>query len=112
MNRNPHALTIGRAFVYTMFWVAMACCFCGWVYWYYDQTRAFMWMSGYMLEWMLSFDNLFVFHMIFNVYKCPDYQKHKALYLGICGAVFFRVIFIFVGEYLMHAMWFMHLVFG
>jgi tellurite resistance protein TerC len=50
--------------------------------------------------------------MIFNVYKTPDYQKHKALYLGICGAVFFRVIFIFVGEYLMHAMWFMHLVFG
>jgi tellurite resistance protein TerC len=112
MNRNPHAMTMGRAFAYTMFWVAIAGCFCGWVYWFYDANHAFMWASGYMLEWMLSFDNLFVFHMIFNVYKTPDYQKHKALYLGICGAVFFRVIFIFVGEYLMHAMWFMHLVFG
>lgn len=30
-----------------------------------------MWMSGYMLEWMLSFDNLFVFHMIFSVYGMP-----------------------------------------
>jgi tellurite resistance protein TerC len=112
MNRNPQSLTMMRAFVYTMFWVAMACCFCGWVGWYYTKAHAFMWMSGYMLEWMLSFDNLFVFHMIFNVYKTPDHQKHKALYLGICGAVFFRVIFIFVGEYLMHAMFFMHLVFG
>ena len=84
----------------------------GHVNWYYSQAHAFMWMSGYMLEWMLSFDNLFVFHMIFQVYGCPDNQKHRALFLGICGAVFFRVAFLFVGEYLMHKMFFMHLVFG
>jgi tellurite resistance protein TerC len=71
-----------------------------------------MWMSGYMLEWMLSFDNLFVFHMIFSVYCCPDNLKHRPLYLGIMGAVVFRLAFIFVGEYLMHTMTFMHLVFG
>jgi len=71
-----------------------------------------MWMSGYMLEWMLSFDNLFVFHMIFSVYQTPDHLKHRPLYLGICGAIVFRLAFIFVGEYLMHAMYFMHFVFG
>lgn len=71
-----------------------------------------MWLSGYMLEWMLSFDNLFVFHMIFQVYGTPDHLKHRPLYLGICGAVFFRLIFIFVGEFLMHALFFMHFVFG
>jgi len=64
------------------------------------------------LEWMLSFDNLFVFHMIFSVYCCPDALKHRPLYMGIMGAVVFRLIFIFVGEYLMHTMSFMHLVFG
>lgn len=36
-----------------------------------------MWLSGYMLEWMLSFDNLFVFHMIFSVYQTPDHLKHR-----------------------------------
>merc|ERR1740115_302342 len=35
MSRNPQMLTIGRAIVYTMFWVLMACCFGGWVYMYY-----------------------------------------------------------------------------
>jgi tellurite resistance protein TerC len=69
-------------------------------------------MSGYMLEWMLSFDNLFVFHMIFSVYGTPDHMKHKPLYLGIVGAVFFRLVFIFIGEYLMHVMYFMHFIFG
>jgi len=112
MNRNPKSMTMMFAVVYTLFWVACACAFCGWVYWYYSPSSAFMWMSGYLLEWMLSFDNLFVFHLIFNVYGTPDHLKHKALFLGICGAVFFRVIFIFVGEYLMHAMFFMHFVFG
>jgi len=112
LHRNPHALTVGRAIFYTIFWILMACAFCGWVAWWYNPSSAYMWMSGYMLEWMLSFDNLFVFHMIFSVYGCPDNLKHRPLYLGIMGAVVFRLVFIFIGEYLMHAMTFMHLVFG
>ena len=62
------------------------------VYIYYrnGHNAAFDWSSGYMLEWMLSFDNLFVFHMIFQTYATPDHLKHKPLFWGICGAVFFR----------------------
>jgi len=112
LNRSPQKLTVARAICYTVFWVFCACIFCGWVYWYYGANQAWMWMSGYMLEWMLSFDNLFVFHLIFTVYATPDRLKHRPLYLGICGAVFFRLVFIFIGEYLMHAMFFMHLLFG
>merc|ERR1719272_1307219 len=112
LNRHPQALTISRAIMYTIFWILMACCFCAWVYWYYGSNQAYMWMSGYMLEWMLSFDNLFVFHLIFSVYGTPDKLKHRPLYLGIMGAVVFRLVFIFIGEYLMHAMYFMHFVFG
>jgi len=112
LNRHPQALTISRAIMYTIFWILMACCFCAWVYWYYGSNQAYMWMSGYMLEWMLSFDNLFVFHLIFSVYGCPGNLKHRPLYIGIIGAIFFRLAFIFVGEYLMHAFYFMHIVFG
>merc|ERR1719183_1330267 len=110
LHRNPQALTVTRAIFYTLFWMVAACGFCGWVAWWYSPSSAYMWMSGYMLEWMLSFDNLFVFHVIFSVYACPDNLKHRPLYLGIMGAVVFRLIFIFIGEYLMHAMSFMQLV--
>jgi len=112
LHRNPSALTLTRAAFYTMFWIAMAGCFAGWVAWWYSPASAYMWASGYMLEWMLSFDNLFVFHMIFSVYGCPDNLKHRPLYLGIMGAVVMRLAFIFIGEYLMHTMFFMHFVFG
>merc|ERR1719181_2734930 len=112
LNRNPKALTMTRAVVYTLFWMFMAFCFCGWISYTRGTNAGYMWMTGYLLEWMLSFDNLFVFHMIFSVYGCPDNLKHRPLYLGIMGAVVFRLAFIFIGEYLMHAMTFMHLVFG
>jgi len=112
LNRNPQALTMKRALLYSMFWMVMAGAFCGWVTYAKGTNAGYMWMSGYLLEWMLSFDNLFVFHMIFSVYGCPDYLKQRPLFLGILGAVVFRLVFIFIGEYLMHALSFMHLIFG
>jgi len=112
LNRNPAALTVKRAISYTLFWIACAGGFCGWVASWYGEAAAYMWWSGYMLEWMLSFDNLFVFHLVFTSYACPDHLKHRPLFCGIVGAVIMRLLFIFVGEYLMHAMGFMHLIFG
>jgi len=112
LHRNPKALTLGRAACYTIFWVACAGAFCYYVYRRYGWNSAFDWTSGYMLEWMLSFDNLFVFHLIFSVYATPDHLKHKPLYYGICGAIFFRLLFIFIGEYMMHSMAFAHFLFG
>ena len=35
---------------------------------------------------------MFVFHLIFCVYATPDYLKHRPLYLGILGAVVFRLV--------------------
>eukprot|EP00927_Polykrikos_kofoidii_P018415 TRINITY_DN1852_c0_g1_i2.p1 TRINITY_DN1852_c0_g1~~TRINITY_DN1852_c0_g1_i2.p1 ORF type:complete len:443 (+),score=69.57 TRINITY_DN1852_c0_g1_i2:67-1329(+) len=112
LNRNPRRLTLRNAVLYSLFWIACAFGFCGWVWHSYGQVQASMWMSGYILEWMLSFDNIFVFHLIFKAYGTPDHLKQRPLYFGICGAVFFRLVFLFVGEYLMHAMFLMHIVFG
>eukprot|EP00747_Dinoflagellata_sp_TGD_P134382 gnl/TRDRNA2_/TRDRNA2_175313_c0_seq7.p1 gnl/TRDRNA2_/TRDRNA2_175313_c0~~gnl/TRDRNA2_/TRDRNA2_175313_c0_seq7.p1 ORF type:complete len:434 (+),score=95.08 gnl/TRDRNA2_/TRDRNA2_175313_c0_seq7:92-1393(+) len=112
LNRKSRSLTMTRAVIYTLFWVFIAGCFGTWVYVWFGPPQAFMWASGYMLEWMLSFDNLFVFHMIFSVYGTPNRLKHKPLFWGICGAVFFRLLFIFLGELLMHTMFFMRFVFG
>jgi tellurite resistance protein TerC len=61
---------------------------------------------------MLSFDNIFVFHLIFQIYSTPDELKHKPLFWGICGAVFFRLIFLFIGEYMLHSLVFAHILFG
>ena len=71
-----------------------------------------MWMSGYVLEGILSFDNLFVFHLIFSAYGRHGNLKHRPLYLGIIGAVVFRLAFIFLGSHLMHSFIFSQIEFG
>lgn len=112
LHRGNKALGVGIAAAYTFFWVLMAGVFSGYIYWRFGAHQAFNWGSGYLLEWMLSFDNIFVFHLIFQVYGTPDDQKHRPLFLGICGAVFFRLIFLFIGEVMLHSMMFAHILFG
>lgn len=60
------------------------------------QQQAFQWASGYLLEWMLSMDNLFVFHLVFAAYQTPSDQIHKAAFVGILGAVVMRGVFFMV----------------
>lgn len=112
LHRNTRSLSMATAVLYSFFWIACAFCFCCGIYIWYGASKAFMWGSGYMLEWMLSFDNLFVFHVIFSVYGTPTHLKHRPLSLGIWGAIFFRLGFIFLGEYLLHTLTLLHLVFG
>lgn len=70
------------------------------------------WCSGYTLEWLLSIDNLFVFHLIFRLYKTPTKVIHKALFFGIFGAVIFRfALFALVRQLLDLVTWF-RFVFG
>jgi len=112
LHRSNKALSLGQAGLYTLFWVAMAGAFCGYIFYLRGHAQAFNWASGYLLEWMLSFDNIFVFHLIFKIYSTPDELKHKPLFWGICGAVFFRLIFLFIGEYMLHSLVFAHILFG
>merc|ERR1719454_567123 len=90
----------------------MAGAFCIYIYFHRGLNDAFSWATGYLLEWMLSVDNLFVFHLVFNLYGTPDHLKHKPLFWGIVGAIFFRMLFFVIEEYLLHSLWWMHIVLG
>ncbi|MDB5388086.1 MAG: ygjT [Planctomycetaceae bacterium] len=54
-------------------------------------------LTGYLLEEMLSVDNLFVFVLIFQFFRVPPSYQRTVLYWGIIGAIFFRAIFIVLG---------------
>mmetsp|Transcript_153242 Transcript_153242/g.372042 ORF Transcript_153242/g.372042 Transcript_153242/m.372042 type:complete len:540 (+) Transcript_153242:65-1684(+) len=90
-----------------MVWVAVAALYMWGVWARMGRTYGVEWVSGYILEWMLSMDNLFIFHLVFQTYKTPQAQIHKAVFVGIIGAVVMRLIFFMVVSTLLHAVgWF------
>lgn len=78
----------------------------------YNNNLALEFITGYIVEYALSIDNVFVMLMIFASFKVPQKYYHKVLIWGILGAVVMRFIFIFVGASLISRFdWIMY-IFG
>lgn len=65
-------------------------------------TKALEFLTGYIVEYSLSVDNLFVFVMLFAFFKADGKQELKALQWGIYGAMVLRLVFILAGVTLIH----------
>jgi tellurite resistance protein TerC len=52
--------------------------------------------AGYLVEYSLSVDNIFVFMMIFAYFSVPVAYQHRVLFWGILGAAAMRMVFIFL----------------
>jgi len=67
-----------------------------------NRTVAMEWFSGYMLEWILSVDNLFLFHLVLDTFKTPAGLVHKAVFSGIAWALCVRLVIFMVMSKLLH----------
>ena len=76
------------------------------------QQTALEYISGYLMEWSLSIDNIFVFILIFSSFKVKEKYYGRVLLIGILMAIFFRVIFITAGVALVHKFEWILLIFG
>ncbi|MGE4158190.1 MAG: TerC family protein [Planctomycetota bacterium] len=86
----------------TLAWMSMALLFCLFLGWRNGKETALQFFQGYLVEEMLSVDNLFVILVIFKAFKVPEEFRHRVLYWGILGAVVMRLIFILAGVALIH----------
>jgi TerC family integral membrane protein len=68
-------------------------------------------LSGYLVEYSLSVDNIFVFVLVLGYFAVPSRYQHRVLFYGILGALVFRGAFIALGAALMQFHWIV-LVFG
>ncbi len=78
----------------------------------YRQNLGIEFLTGYVIEYALSVDNIFVIVLIFSAFAVPEKYYHRVLFWGILGAIVMRFIFIFVGATLItHFNWILY-VFG
>ena len=104
LSKSSAEISIKKALMQTLFWVALAFGFFGFVWYEYGKAPALEYISAYLMEWSLSIDNIFVFILIFTFFRIRADHVARALLIGILMAIIFRVIFITVGVVLVVAM--------
>ena len=105
-------VSIKEASLMVAAWIALAALFGAAVWLTLGQTKALEFFTGYVIEYSLSIDNMFVFIMIFAYFAVPPENQPKVLIWGILGAVLMRFIFIFIGVQLITQFKFMIYIFG
>lgn len=119
-NRKAHVVSFKEATIWSAVWVVLALIFAVIFYFYttskfgpdVGQTKALEFLTGYVIEYSLSIDNIFVFVMVFSYFAIPPEYKHRVLFYGILGALFFRAVFIAMGSALMQFHWVIYLFGG
>mmetsp|Transcript_126491 Transcript_126491/g.219307 ORF Transcript_126491/g.219307 Transcript_126491/m.219307 type:complete len:477 (+) Transcript_126491:131-1561(+) len=112
LNRMLTRRSVFSAFCYAAFWILCAVCFCTYIHVTRGTEAAVNWGTGYLFEWMLSLDHLFVFQRIFSVFGTPMSQRHKPLFVGIVGAVCLRMPAFCAEQALIHSSAWIHYLFG
>ena len=77
-----------------------------------DPVKALEFLTGYVIEYSLSVDNIFVFILIFTYFAVNGRYQHKILFWGILGALIMRGIFIFAGVALINRFHWIVIIFG
>jgi len=88
-----------RSLIWSGVWISTALLFNLFIYLYLEDgpQKALEFLTGYLIEYSLSVDNLFVFLMIFSVMGVPAENQPHVLKWGILSAIIFRIIFIVAG---------------
>lgn len=78
----------------------------------YNNELAVDFITGYLIEYSLSVDNLFVILLIFNSFAVPNEYYKKVLQWGVLGAIVLRLVFIFSGSIIVSQFHWVLYIFG
>lgn len=92
----PHS--VSRDVVKTVAWICVAAAAAATIAAADGRTRALEFVTGYVIEYSLSVDNLFVFLLVFRFFKVPRDAQEAVLFWGILGAMLLRGAMIVVGK--------------
>ncbi|MGC3980958.1 MAG: TerC family protein [Steroidobacteraceae bacterium] len=108
-SRGSTVLSVPQALKRTVIWIVVALAFGAVVYFMYENPTAganasvsghdafIQYVTGYILEWSLSVDNIFVIAIIFSYMNIPMQFQYRVLFWGIVGAIVLRGVMIMAG---------------
>lgn len=117
-NGDPLPVPVRTALLKSAAYVSLALLFCAGLWLTYGatpmerQTKALEFLTGYLIEWSLSVDNIFVFVLIFARFGVPAAYQHRVLFWGILGALVMRGAMILLGTALLREFDWIMVLFG
>jgi tellurite resistance protein TerC len=111
-HRDARPVSMREAAVWVTIWVALGLGFGAWIFLTRGVTSGGEYLAGYLIEYSLSMDNVFVFAVLFAYFGVPAVYQHRLLFWGVLGAIVFRAIFIVAGIALLNALHFVIYIFG
>jgi tellurite resistance protein TerC len=97
INRGGRRVSMRKAAVSSVVWVLLALGFAAWIQWAEGAAKAGEFVTGYVIEYSLSMDNLFVFIVVFAFFKVDPRHQHRVLAWGIIGSLIMRGAVIGIG---------------
>jgi len=111
-HRKSHEPSLRESAWWTAFWCSLAALFNGLIWWMTDLHHAVQFLTGYIVEWSLSMDNVFVILVIFTFFNVPLKYQYRVLFWGILGAIVMRLTFILAAGVLIQKFDWMMPLFG
>ena len=111
-NRKAHTVSVREAGTWTAVWVSLALIFNLGLYFVAGPQIGLEFLTGYLIEYSLSVDNIFVFVLIFSAFAVPPQYQHRVLFWGILGALVMRGAMIALGAALIANFHWIIYVFG
>ena len=90
-------LSVREAAVRSAVWVLLALLFAAGIFWFQGQRAGTEFITGYLVEYSLSVDNIFVMVLIFSYFDVKEEYQHRVLFWGILGALVMRGLMIAAG---------------
>ena len=112
LNKKAEHVSVGRSLMTAACWISIALAFGALVFFEKGPDAGTEFFAAYVVEEMLSVDNLFMFIVVMGYFAVPNRYQYKALFYGIIMAIVFRVLFIFAGIGLLTAFDWMMYIFG
>ncbi len=109
---RPHIPSNRESALWIAFYVALALIFAGLMFWLGDAEHAGQFIAGWLTEYALSVDNLFVFLLIMARFAVPRKNQQEILMVGIIIALLLRAIFILIGAQLIASFSWIFYLFG
>jgi len=108
--RRPHIPSNRESAIWISAYVVLALIFAGLLWVLGDANHAGEFVAGWLTEYSLSVDNLFVFLLIMSRFAVPRKNQQEILMVGIVLALIFRGVFILLGAQLIeHFSWVFYL---